>query len=120
MPYEAIKYEKNEGYAVVTLNRPERLNAIGKQTVEEVTRVIDEISGSNEVNVLIITGAPRPDGRPCFCSGADLKDIMEKGFLPQLPLLTAMEGIVTGDRKGDASFWEIVARCPKVTIAAVY
>jgi len=119
MPYEAIKYEKNEGYAVLTLNRPERLNAIGKQTVVEVTRVIDEISKSNEVNVLIITGAPRPDGRPCFCAGADLKDITEKGFLPPLPLLEAMGAIVTGERKGDGAFWEIVSRCPKITIAAI-
>jgi enoyl-CoA hydratase len=119
MPYEAIKYEKGENYGVITLNRPERLNAIGRQMVTEVLKVIDEISGSNEVNALIITGAPRPDGRPCFCAGADLKDIMEKGFLPQLPLQTAMEAIVSGDRKGDGAFWEIVARCPKITIAAI-
>jgi enoyl-CoA hydratase/carnithine racemase len=119
MPYEAIKYEKGEGYAVVTLNRPERLNAIGKQTVEEVTRVVEEISAGNEVNVLIITGAPRPDGRPCFCAGADLKEIREKGFLPPLPLLTAMQAMVTGERKGDGAFWEIVVRCPKITIAAI-
>jgi enoyl-CoA hydratase/carnithine racemase len=119
MPFEAIKYEKAENYAVVTLNRPDRLNAIGKGTVEEITRVIDEISGSNEVNVLIITGAPRPDGRPCFCAGADLKEIREKGFLPPLGLLTAMQAITTGERKGDGAFWDIVARCPKITIAAI-
>jgi enoyl-CoA hydratase len=119
MSYEAIKYEKKDGYGVITLNRPERLNAIGKQMVTEIGRVIDEVSQSNEVNALIITGAPRPDGRPCFCAGADLKDIMEKGFLPQLPLQTAMQAIVSGDRKGDGAFWEIVARCPKVTIAAI-
>jgi enoyl-CoA hydratase/carnithine racemase len=119
MPYEAIKYEKGEGYAIVTLNRPDRLNAIGQQMVEEVTRVIDEISAGNEVNVLIITGAPRPDGRPCFCAGADLKDIREKGFLKPPSLLEAMHAIVTGERKGDGAFWEIVARCPKVTIAAI-
>ena len=119
MPYEAIKYEKNENYAVITLNRPERLNALGRQTVEEVKRVIDEITGSETIHAYIITGAPRPDGRPCFCAGADLKDIRETGFLPQLPLLTAMQGIVTGDRKGDGAFWEIVARCPKISIAAI-
>jgi enoyl-CoA hydratase len=119
MPYEAIKYEKGEGYGVITLNRPERLNAIGKLTVEEISRVIDEVSKSNEVNVLIITGAPRPDGRPCFSAGADLKDITEKGFLPPLQLLEAMQAITTGERKGDGAFWEMVARCPKITIAAI-
>jgi enoyl-CoA hydratase/carnithine racemase len=119
MSYEAIKYEKSESYGVITLNRPERLNAIGKQMVTEILQVIDDISSSNSINALIITGAPRPDGRPCFCAGADLKDIMEKGFLPQLPLQAAMQAIASGDRKGDGAFWEIVARCPKITIAAI-
>jgi enoyl-CoA hydratase/carnithine racemase len=47
---------------MITLNRPERLNAIGKKTMEEVTRVIDEISGSAMIHAFIITGAPRPGG----------------------------------------------------------
>ena len=119
MPYEAIKYEKGEGFGVITLNKPERLNALGRQTVQEVSSVIDEITQSDEIHVLVITGAPRTDGRPCFCAGADLKDIMEKGFLPSLPLLTAMQGITTGERKGEGAFWEIVARCPKISIAAI-
>ena len=119
MVYEAIKYEKYEHFALITLNRPERLNAIGKQTVTEVIRVIDEITASDTIHAFIITGSPRPDGRPCFCTGADLNDIREKGFLPPLSLLTAMQNIVTGDRKGDGAFWEIVARCPKISIAAI-
>jgi enoyl-CoA hydratase/carnithine racemase len=119
MSFQSIKYEKNEGYGIITLNRPERLNAIGKQMVTEVEKVISDISDSKEINVLIITGAPRLDGRPCFCAGADLKDIMEGGFLPPLPLLEAMQAITTGERRGDGAFWEIVARCPKITIAAI-
>jgi enoyl-CoA hydratase/carnithine racemase len=119
MPYEAIKYEKGEGFVAITMNRPERLNAIGRQTVIEILSVIDEISKSDEINALVITGAPRPDGRPCFSAGADLKDIQEKGFLATLPLLDAMQGIVTGDRKGEGAFWETVARCPKITMAAI-
>ena len=57
MGYEAIKYEKNEGYGVITLNQPKSLNAIGKQIVEETKQVLKEISSSNEINVLIFTGA---------------------------------------------------------------
>lgn len=119
MSYESIKYDLEPGFGIITLNKPDRLNAIGRQTVEEIYKVIDEITRSNETHVLIITGAPRSDGRPCFCSGADLKDITEKGFLPQLPLLTAMQGITTGERKGEGAFWENLARCPKISIAAV-
>jgi enoyl-CoA hydratase len=119
MPYESIKYEKSEKYGVITLNRPERMNALGKQMVTEIMGVIDEVSGSNEINALIITGAPRPDGRPCFCAGADLKDIMEKGFLPPLDLHTAMKEVVYGERFGDGALWDKVARCAKITIAAI-
>lgn len=119
MTYEAINYEKEQGYGVITMNKPERLNAIGKQTMDEMNSVINEITRSDEIHVFVITGAPRPDGRPCFCAGADLKDIREKGFLPPLPLLTAMQGIVFGDRKGDGAFWENIARCPKISIAAI-
>lgn len=120
MPYEAITYEKNEGYGVITLNHPERLNALGKQMIGEATQIIEEISGSNEINALVITGAPRPNGKPCFCAGADLKDIIEKNFLPQMKLLPALQALCTGDsRKDDGGFWETVQRCPKVTIAAI-
>ena len=119
MPYEAIKCEKEAGFYVITLNRRERLNAIGKQMYEEFTDVTDEITQNDDINAFIITGAPRPDGRPCFCAGADLKDIQEKGFLSSLPLITAMRGIVTGERKGEGAFWENVARCPKISIAAI-
>jgi enoyl-CoA hydratase len=119
MAYEAITFQKDECYGVLTLNRPERLNALGKQMVDEIVQVIDEVSASSDLNVLIITGAPRLNGKPCFCAGADLNDIVNNGFLPQLPLMTALQAISTGDRKGDGAFWEIVQRCPKIIIAAV-
>jgi enoyl-CoA hydratase len=119
MPYEAIKYEKNGFYALVTLNRPERMNALGKAMTSEILQVIEEITASDEINALIITGAPRPDGRPCFSAGADLKDIKERGFLPTLTILPAMHNIVYGERYGDGAFWEKVVRCPKITIAAI-
>lgn len=75
MDFETIKYEKaDEGYAVVTLNRPERLNAFSRKLNEEMGLVIHEILKDDEVKCFIITGAPRPDGRPCFSAGGDLKD----------------------------------------------
>lgn len=120
MNYEAIKYERNDGYGVITLNHPEHLNALGMQMIGEITNVINEISADNDINALVITGAPRTNGKPCFCAGADLKDIVEKNFLPQLQLFPALQGIATGEsRKDDGGFWEIVQRCPKVTIAAI-
>jgi len=74
MDYETIKWERADGFGVITLNRPERLNALSVQLMEEVAHLQNEILKDNEIKVAIITGSPRPDGRPCFCAGADLKD----------------------------------------------
>jgi 2-(1,2-epoxy-1,2-dihydrophenyl)acetyl-CoA isomerase len=68
MAYEAILYDKHEHVAVVTLNRPERLNAISQAIREEVHAAVRAAQDDDEVRALIITGA----GERGFCSGADL------------------------------------------------
>ncbi|HXQ12304.1 MAG TPA: enoyl-CoA hydratase-related protein [Caulobacteraceae bacterium] len=67
MGYEAILYDKHEHVAVLTLNRPERLNAISGAVREEVHQAVQAAQDDDEVRALIITG----EGRG-FCSGADL------------------------------------------------
>src|SRR5579863_8413180 len=67
MAYEAILYDKHEHVAVLTLNRPERLNAISAAVREEVHAGVQAAQDDDEVRALIITG----EGRG-FCSGADL------------------------------------------------
>jgi enoyl-CoA hydratase/carnithine racemase len=77
MKYETLKYEKEDGFVVVTMNRPHRLNAMSAQFMKEFNLAHHEILKDREVRAWIITGAPRPDGRPCFSAGADLKDDAE-------------------------------------------
>jgi enoyl-CoA hydratase/carnithine racemase len=67
MTYEAILYDKHEHVAVLTLNRPERLNAISGAVREEVHAGVQAAQDDDDVRALIITG----EGRG-FCSGADL------------------------------------------------
>jgi len=77
MKFETLKYEKEEGFVVVTMNRPERLNAFNRKFSEEFNLAFHEVLKDNDIKCWIITGAPRPDGRPCFSSGGDLKDDAE-------------------------------------------
>jgi enoyl-CoA hydratase/carnithine racemase len=81
--YETIRYEKLEdGIALVTLARPQRLNAINRTVLQELDAVLDEIEKDDAVRAFLVTGAPRPDGRPCFSAGFDLKSIAE-GIRPE-------------------------------------
>jgi enoyl-CoA hydratase/carnithine racemase len=73
--YETIKYEKEDGYAVITLNRPKSLNALSIKMWQELNHALDMVDNDDDIRAFIFTGSPRPDGRPCFCAGADLKEM---------------------------------------------
>lgn len=67
---EKTTYEK-EGYrATVTINRPEKLNALDFQTLREIARALENASWDDEVAVVVVTGA----GEKAFCTGADLSE----------------------------------------------
>ncbi len=74
MKYETIKFKREDGFAVITLNRPHRLNALSIQLLDELCDAQNEIFKDKDLKAYIITGSPRQDGRPCFCAGVDLKD----------------------------------------------
>lgn len=65
MAYETITLEIAENIATITLNRPDRLNAMGPQMADEISETVDHLEGAR---ALLITGAGR-----AFCSGADLQ-----------------------------------------------
>ena len=68
MTYETLIFEKENGVGVITLNRPERLNAINLQLILDLDEVLDEIYTDEDVRTVILTGAGRG-----FCAGADIK-----------------------------------------------
>jgi len=69
MEFKYIIYEKSEGIATITLNRPEALNAFSKELVEEVLQAVEDIRRDENVRVVILTGA----GEKAFSAGADIK-----------------------------------------------
>jgi enoyl-CoA hydratase len=69
MEFKYIIYEKSEGIATITLNRPEALNAFSKEVVDEVLQALEEIRNDENVHVVILTGA----GEKSFSAGADIK-----------------------------------------------
>jgi enoyl-CoA hydratase/carnithine racemase len=67
MSYEHLRVERDGHVAVVTLNRPDKLNAISRALHQEMVRVCEELRDDDAVRAIIWTGAGRG-----FCSGADL------------------------------------------------
>jgi enoyl-CoA hydratase len=69
MEFKYIIYEKNEGVATITLNRPEALNAFSKDVVEEILHALEDVKTDEAVRVVVLTGA----GEKAFSAGADIK-----------------------------------------------
>ena len=73
MPYEDILYDKSDGVATITLNRPEVLNAFRGQTVLEMTEAVQDASGDRRVGVIVVRGA----GERAFCVGGDISEMRD-------------------------------------------
>lgn len=68
--FKSIRYEKSGGYATITFNRPEVLNAVNHDVLRELQVALKDASWDDSVAVLVLTGA----GDRAFCTGADLKE----------------------------------------------
>jgi enoyl-CoA hydratase len=72
MDFKFIIYEKSEGVATITLNRPEALNAFSKEVVAETMQALEDIRSDENVRVVVLTGA----GEKAFSAGADIKTMI--------------------------------------------
>ena len=74
MAYEFILVEKEEGVAILTLNRPEKLNAMNRQLNLELQDAVRSMNEDDEVGCIVITGA----GERAFSAGGDIHEQRER------------------------------------------
>jgi 2-(1,2-epoxy-1,2-dihydrophenyl)acetyl-CoA isomerase len=113
MTYESIQFTIQNGIAVLTLNRPDRLNSFTQAMHREVRDALDRLQADKSVRVLVLTGAGRG-----FCAGQDLNDravepgapgvdlgeSVEKYYAPlvmtlrtlPMPVICAVNGVAAG------------------------
>lgn len=70
MDYQNILIKKNESVQIITINRPKQLNALNKQTINELNTAILKAEKDASIRVIVITGA----GEKAFIAGADIKE----------------------------------------------
>ncbi|MDM7994565.1 MAG: enoyl-CoA hydratase/isomerase family protein [Acidobacteriota bacterium] len=103
--FETILYEKNEGIAWVTLNRPQALNAFSVRMRDELYEILQAIKADDEVRVAVLKGA----GEKAFCAGADLKEF-----------LSAPSVVKARQIRSVRDLWKLFLSVPQPLIAALH
>lgn len=102
MSYNTILLDKNGAVSVITLNRPEALNAFNNELMDEVTAALRSLEGDDKVKVIVLTGSKK-----AFAAGADINEMA-----PLSHMEAYLQELITVN-------WEEVTRCKKPVIAAV-
>ena len=104
MGFETILIKIEAGVAAITLNRPQRLNALNQQMMRELDEAFDEVAADPAARVLVITGA----GDRAFAAGADIKEFLGLSPVAALDFIRNLHRV-----------YQKLERMPKPTIAAV-
>jgi enoyl-CoA hydratase len=122
MAYEFVLYEKEGQVAYITLNRPDRLNAVSPEIIRDWLAAMTEAEEDDDVKVIVFKGAGR-----AFSAGADLTGVGfvygmkeaksgEKGELRRIPQRVKLKF----DRALFVDFHRRILFCPKITIAQLH
>jgi len=102
--YETISDELEDKIYIITINRPDKLNALNKTVIHELGEAVDEIYSNQKIRAAIITGA----GSRAFAAGADISGF--HGLGKEEGMLLAKQGLDVFSR---------IENAPKPIIAAV-
>jgi len=100
--YESILVETRDRVGLITLNRPEALNALNDDLIRELGEALDAFDADDGIGAIVLTGSEK-----AFAAGADIKQMREKTFMDAYN-----RNFITGT-------WEKVATTRKPVIAAV-
>ncbi len=103
--YNSLLTQNEDGILTITINRPDKLNALNKDVIEELSKALDEVYSNEEIKAAIITGS----GPKAFVAGADISEFLS---------LDAEAG-KSLSRKGHELVFDKIENCPKPVIAAV-
>jgi len=103
--YTTIATELTDGIFTITINRPEKLNALNKAVIDELGLALDDMYNNNEIKCTIITGA----GQKAFVAGADISEFLQLNG----------EGGKSLAQKGAELVFNKIENCPKPIVAAV-
>lgn len=107
--YQDIILAREDRIATITLNRPEKVNALSPAMMDGVVRAVDEVRQDDEIRVLVINGAGRG-----FCSGADVSGIGERAQW------TSAESVRWMERLPFVRLASLMRSLKKPTIASVH
>ena len=102
MAYEYIKLEKRGAVGIVTLDRPQALNALCAGLIADMGRALDELEADEAIGCIIVTGSEK-----AFAAGADIKEMQSRSYMD-----VYLADFIT---KG----WEHITTCRKPIVAAV-
>ncbi len=108
--YEDILYQKWDGIAKITINRPHKRNAFRPKTVFEMYDAFWDVKEDSQIGVVLLTGVgPHTDGKYAFCSGGDQSVRGKAGYVDDdgVPRLNVLD------------LQRLIRSLPKVTIALV-
>lgn len=101
MAFETVLFEKRGRVGLITLNRPQAMNALNAQLISELNQVLDACEADEGIGAMVLTGSEK-----AFAAGADIKEMKDKNF----------SDVVISDFIAP---WERLSRCRKPVIAAV-
>lgn len=103
--YATLLFTIEDGIATITINRPEKMNALNKDVIDDLSKAIDEVNTNKDIRTCIITGA----GQKAFVAGADISEFLS---LDQ-------QGGAELARKGQEAVFNKIEQSSKPIVAAV-